>query len=160
MVTDPEKGKSRTLVHDEFAESRIAAFEAAWQSGHAPSLADDFFAASHDDSKSLRWQLVAVDLEYRWNRAYSTQAGQDALGVCPTLVRYVVQVPEIGKLIDLPAWLVAEEYRVRRLWGDRPTHDRFLASYPGQVAELVGLLPLRTWFEITSRFHPDSGMAR
>lgn len=36
----------------------------------------------------------------------------------------------------MPAWLIAEEYRVRRRWGDAPAAAEFLARFPRHGAEL------------------------
>jgi len=123
MAINPDNSVPCKSPLEDETERQITVFEAAWRSGHAPSVADENREAFRDGSQSLLWQLVAVDLEYRWNSSYAALAGQDTLGLRPTLARYVEQYPAIGSVSDLPVWLMAEEYRVRQLWGG-PAHAR------------------------------------
>ncbi len=55
----------------------------------------------------------------------------------PHLEDYVRQFPELGNLEDLPLDLIAEEYRVRRRWGDKPEHEIYLARFPKREAEVL-----------------------
>lgn len=126
-----------------YIESCIDAFENAWRAGSVPTIADFLStdpSLSSDDARQLVWQLVAVDLEYRWRRKGSELANGDALGLKATLTCYAKKLPALSPIECLPAWLVAEEYRVRQLWGDRPNHDQFLAAYPAQFPTLLHML--------------------
>ncbi len=42
---------------------------------------------------------------------------------------YAAKFPELGSLDEWPIELIGEEYRVRRHWGDRPTHEEFLSRF-------------------------------
>lgn len=124
-------------------EERIAAFEQEWRRGRVPAIAE-FLPPSHVASatrrRELLFELVSVDLEYRWQLEFVRPDTGGALRRRPTLADYTRDVPELGTVGDLPAWLVAEEYRVRRVWGDRPDHERFLSHYADHAAALLPLL--------------------
>lgn len=92
---------------------------------------------SSEQQRILVLQLVAVDIEYRWLPNGMDIATNDPLGTKPHLARYIAQFETLGSIEGLPTWLLAEEYHVRQLWGDRPSHDRFLAEHPAHVAELL-----------------------
>ncbi|MCE9544233.1 MAG: serine/threonine protein kinase [Planctomycetia bacterium] len=128
-------------------ESRIEAFEAAWRQGVVPGIADYLSAdppLGPDDAQRLLLELIAVDLEYRWREGpgeiQADSSADDGLRVRPTLHRYAAEFDQLGTVDRLPTWLMAEEYRVRQLWGDRPSHDQFFANYPRHFAALIPLL--------------------
>jgi predicted Ser/Thr protein kinase len=116
-------------------ERRLADFESAWRSGRAPTIGEHVAADS-----GLLAEIIAIDLEYRWRSDGKSLDGDDAIGLQPRLADYVSVLDHLSSVHDLPAWLVAEEYRVRRLWGDRPTMDHFIAGYPEHLSTLVRLL--------------------
>jgi hypothetical protein len=107
-------------------DSHIRQFELAWQQGEEPKIANVISAADHIDKSvsrhsDLLMELICIDLEFRWQQEYT--------GKPPTLEDYVRQFPKLGSLDDLPIELIGDEYRVRHLWGDAPTHDEFLTRF-------------------------------
>jgi eukaryotic-like serine/threonine-protein kinase len=113
-------------------DDAVAAFEAAWRREARPSLEEHVRARSIADRATLL-ELVAVDLECRWREA----RGGGPAG--SRLETYLKRFPRLGALDDLPAWLIAEEYRVRRRWGDQPAAAEFVARFP-RHADLVTVL--------------------
>ena len=53
---------------------------------------------------------------------------------------YAAKFPELGPLDELPLELIGEEYRVRRRWGDRPTHAEFLSRFQARRETIRGEL--------------------
>jgi hypothetical protein len=133
-------------------------FEAAWKSGRHPDISDYVRDASVAQSPELRrrliTELVMIDLEYRWRRAAEGRCSQDSPGgpVSPPLrlADYMARYPEFGPLEDLSDELIAEEYRARQLWGDRPTHEQYLQEYRLNHPQLTEALA-ETEHEITTR---------
>jgi WD40 repeat protein/tRNA A-37 threonylcarbamoyl transferase component Bud32 len=100
-------------------------------------------------------ELVMVDLWHRWQSAAinatvahapgearelrvpgeltGLQAQPDLKGTAPpkrpTLEHYVRCYPALGPLVDLPADLIREEYRARRLAGESVDQDQFLMRF-------------------------------
>ncbi len=142
------------------AEKTLDRFEAAWQRGEPPEIAEYVsFAAvwstEPDARRNLAVELVMIDLWYRWRQASrgrvamvaQAAAGRegepttsDLLPDRPRLEDYVRAYPELGSLEDLPPVVIAEEYRARRQWGDRPTHADYLARFSHQASRLEELL--------------------
>ncbi|MCE9554053.1 MAG: serine/threonine protein kinase [Planctomycetes bacterium] len=140
MTTDANFSATTRLPFPADIETRIAEFEVAWRLGKVPRLTDFLLpepSLSTDQQRSLALQLVAVDMEYRWLPDGTKIAADDPLGAKPFLALYLTQIELLGSIADPPAWLVAEEYGVRQLWGDHPSHDQFLAEHPAHVAELL-----------------------
>lgn len=89
---------------------------------------------------SFARELARVDLELRWRRFFS--AGEDAQG------RPTSNAPD--RLPALPTWAdycqklnleqsiegICHEYRIRQLFGDRPTVSEFCECYPAHASEL------------------------
>ncbi|MEQ8790593.1 MAG: serine/threonine-protein kinase [Pirellulaceae bacterium] len=75
-------------------------------------------------------------MEFRYQASAQGNAPCDELGGRPTWRDYVLRVPEIGQAAHLAPELIAEEYRMRQLWGDRPSHDAFISRYPAQLTQL------------------------
>jgi tetratricopeptide (TPR) repeat protein len=117
------------LLHD---------FDAAWQSGVAPSLAAMLHRVSDKDGvRHLLEELVKIDLEYRWKG--SLTAATDELPAQPLLEDYVRRYPLLGPLEALPLALIGEEYRVRRQWGDRPDLEAYRGRFPQRAEALAAL---------------------
>jgi tetratricopeptide (TPR) repeat protein len=132
-------------------------FESAWQNGHPPSVASFLksrLSSGNDpepgEHHQLLEELIKIDLECRWRHAGSS-AGADSdsasgfssptvLAHGPLLELYLRICPQLGSLEQLSCELIAEEYRVRQRWGDRPTQAEYLARFPRQAAHLPDLL--------------------
>src|SRR5206468_3749958 len=71
---------------------------------------------------------------YRWRQGDRTPA--DGLPLCPRLEDYVARYPRLGPLERLSAELIAEEYRARWRWGDRPSPADYAARFPAQASNL------------------------
>lgn len=134
----PAGDEGRTF--DKLLERQLEAFDLAWQSGTPPEIADFLkpLAESGPSAEQFRHELlvelIKIDLEYRWRRvgtiatvrrSISRGASKDAKASSPAstatpliLEDYACQFPELGSLTDLPAELIAEEFWVRRKWGD------------------------------------------
>jgi predicted ATPase/serine/threonine protein kinase len=117
-------------------------FELAWRAGEPPEI-DRFLPADDGDHDLARFrhetlvELAKVDLEYRWKRAALTPAEaaaapstESGLPWRAMLEDYVRRYPELGPIDCLPIDLIAEEYRVRRRWGDQPTCEEFRVRFP------------------------------
>ncbi len=90
---------------------------------------------------ALAVELVLIDLEHRWRRwAEHQRAGECSSERPPRLADYAARLPEVGPLERLPDDVLAEEYRVRQLWGDRPHCAEYLRHFgptrPGLKAAL------------------------
>jgi serine/threonine protein kinase len=126
-------------------------FADAWSRGGRPKIEDyldaRMFAEGVPLVRELLAKLVAIDLEYRWQAARGDQSltstldeKSDNLPAQARLVDYVACYPALGPLADLPGDLIAQEYYVRRRWGDRPGYDEYLAVYGQQHPDLSRLL--------------------
>lgn len=132
-------------------EDAIARFEDAWQTGRKPAIAavlrDAAANTPESAQRSLAIELVKVDLEYRWRAA--TARGR------PTALRleaYAGRLPILGPLPELPLDLIAEEYRVRRRFGDAPEIQEYFARFTHPRADLAATL------EAVSRELSDEGV--
>jgi hypothetical protein len=120
-------------------ERAVARFEEAWQGGGVPAVRDflpprrprkPHRRVNHADRRRLLLELVKIDLEYRW-RLGPTR---------PVLEDYHAALSDLRTLETLPVELIAEEYRVRRRWGDQPAPHEYANRFPRQWAEVAGAL--------------------
>jgi tRNA A-37 threonylcarbamoyl transferase component Bud32 len=130
-------------------------FEAAWGSGSPPTIAV-FLPATHDCKDKGRLailhELVSIDLEYRWRQ------GGRKRGAKPwTLEEYVRELPELGPLPAIPLPLVAEEFRVRHRFGDRPKIEAFHVRFADRWRELEPLL-LQMLTELKNESQPATSV--
>jgi tRNA A-37 threonylcarbamoyl transferase component Bud32 len=119
MPLRPER--SQPVMTDADLETRVFAFERAWQHRTPPSIAA-FLPERESSGRRLLQELIAVDLEFRWRN----KAGVDV----KLLESYARDFPELGPSNDLPGSLIAEEYRVRHRWGDRPDRGEYEQRFP------------------------------
>jgi hypothetical protein len=111
-------------------EGMAAHFEAACQGAGSVNLAD-FLPVPGDPLRGIVLQeLVKTDLEIRWRN-----------GKKVVLEEYLARFPELGSAASVPAALVYEEYRVRQLYGDRPSLADYECRFPGQVPEVRKRVP-------------------
>jgi tetratricopeptide (TPR) repeat protein len=129
-------------------EALLERFECAWQQGEAPAIADVMANIPPDVGRRLVLrELIKIDLEYRWKSAGTDPDGSKAtasavghLEARPRLEDYLHCYPELGSTEEVPADLIAEEYRARRLAGDRPELAEYQERFPRQAVALAELL--------------------
>ncbi len=141
-------------------------FDMAWRGGEAPRL-DEFLDSagagppSSDPAirRDLLGELIKIDLEYRWRRSPAVGAG--AVDDRPRLDSYLARHPELGPPESFPLDLIAQEYRVRRLWGDGPSHAEYRSRFPDQAARITQVLD-EVDLELSSErpTHHDTGPSR
>jgi hypothetical protein len=78
-------------------------------------------------------ELIKTDLEYRWKRRRD--------GDKPAYIEtYLEEFPEIGSARTVSADLLYEEFRVRKLYGDRPASTMYKGRFPDQYTDLERLI--------------------
>lgn len=116
-------------------EERIAAFESAWRAGSRPKIRAFLPDAGDVQNAAARLELslelIQIDLEFRWRKG--KRRG-------PLLEWYLKHFPELGTLDAIPPALVAQEYRVRKRWGDGPSHSEYVARFPRGGLALIDAL--------------------
>lgn len=129
-------------------EDRLDDFDRAWRDSETPPQLQDFIDASGDDRQELLFELVKVDLEYRWRGdqpAVTGSAVNELLPMRPYLEDYVRAYSDLGSSDQLPTDLICEEYRVRCRWGDSPNHDDYRSRFPNQGEQVTkGLIDIDT----------------
>jgi serine/threonine protein kinase len=150
---------------DEEFERQILSFERAWRSNGSCDIAlylEGPMAIAPRDRHRLLVELICIDLEFRWRHGPRNSSPRDRV----LLEDYVARFPELVSLDRLPLELIAEEYRVRHRWGDRPSHAEFLSRFQhGRERIRAGLLWIDDQLEeesvaLHARSRPDSGSAR
>jgi serine/threonine-protein kinase len=121
---------SRTFL---LLDPLIEQFEKAWHSPTPPRL-EDFYRTQGEAlepaaRRQLLYELIKVDLDYRWKKQASKSAG---LGKTFYLEDYAKQLPELGPVQELSVELIAQEYHVRHLFGDRPVVEHYIQRFPGR----------------------------
>ncbi len=128
MIPIPEWSGSR-------CEALLDGFEQAWRIGANPDLdkyVNDTTATGGEgspaDRRSLLLGLVPLDLEYRWRGPCPGTVGP--MPPRPRLEHYLARYPELENAGGTILSLLAAEYRIRHLWGDRPIASEFLGRFP------------------------------
>jgi len=127
-------------------------FERSWKEGSRPKigdyLTDSWTHREPDVLRQLLTELVIVDMNYRWmtakHHSEKTHSPHEdtlfwyaELPNRPLLEDYVSQFPALGTLEDVSVPLIAEEFRVRQLYGDHPDREEFLRRFPNHRREIV-----------------------
>jgi len=125
-------------------DALLLRFDQVWQQGGPPSI-EEFLAAVASAGAAARRgfleELVMIDLEYRWRlAALGVVAPAGPIRERPRLEDYVAHHGALGGLAQLSPELLSAEYRVRRRWGDRPSHEEYAVRFPRQRAALADLL--------------------
>ena len=137
-----------SAADSEALEAEFERFEIAWQAGSPPQI--DQFLDSASQSAAMRdvvlrrhflVELVAIDLERRWraksapslSTVASAQTSTREVPYKPRLEDYVQRFPTLISDGELPIDLIAHEYRVRNLWGDRPPISEYPPRFPAQA---------------------------
>src|SRR5262249_19264096 len=117
------------------AEALLFHFDQAWQSDTPPRI-DDYIgrlgSTSGQDAERRRIieELVKIDLEYRWRQKSNSSKP-------PRLEDYVKEHPQLGSVQELSLDLIAGEYLVRNLWGDRPRQAEYFQRFARHGARLL-----------------------
>jgi len=121
-------------------EGLLEKFEDAWRQGSPPRI-EEFLPGTTDmpGRRQLLEELICIDLDYRW-REMSLRSGSKPTPNRPSLQDYLSRFPELGGRDDLPCSFIGSEYRIRKHWGDRPTHEEYQARFPCHGAKLGRLL--------------------
>jgi hypothetical protein len=122
-------------MHNDDVEARIVEFEDAWRQGGPCDLSGFLDRPPELPAGQRAWllvELVCIDLEFRWR---DWPKGRPDRGPA-TLESYVARYPELSAVDRFPLEVVGQEYRVRRQWGDRPTHADFLSRFPDRQGEI------------------------
>jgi predicted Ser/Thr protein kinase len=127
-------------------------FEAAWKAGEEPLieeyLGDQFAAAEPSRQATLLHELILIDLEYRWRRpkrqssesptrseklAIEDPSRPQSLPQRPLLEDYAARFSLLGPLALFPIEVIKQEYRVRCLYGDRPSLAEYERRFSGRA---------------------------
>jgi tetratricopeptide (TPR) repeat protein/tRNA A-37 threonylcarbamoyl transferase component Bud32 len=111
-------------------------FDSSWREGSSPRI-EDFLPPGGRERREALVELVKIDLEYRWRQGQESTPSGSRGGDFPSLPKlddYARAFPELGSERDWPLDLIGEEYRARRLWGDRPAHVAFGERFSDRAA--------------------------
>jgi serine/threonine-protein kinase len=114
-------------MNDEL-ERRIRAFEQSWRCDGPSDIQSELDREPKLTADERHWLLVefiCIDLEFRWRNSQHGGRASDA----PILELYHAQFPELGCWEQLPIELIGQEYRVRRQFGNRPTHSEYFTRF-------------------------------
>jgi serine/threonine protein kinase len=160
-VSDRSSAISTQVGHESKLLELLEAFDRVWRGPVPPDIADFLSRPSPDEphggSASIRQQLeelIKIDMEYRWRRSGPAVSGgvidrssdrgrassADSFPARLRLEGYLRSFPELGPLADLPPALIAEEYRIRWRWGDRPLRAEFHERFKAQASQLDAVL--------------------
>lgn len=120
--------------------------EESWKQGVPTDLARMLPPVGAPTRGPILHELIKTDLACRWRHGQAT-----------VLDYYLEKFPEdLGTAQTVSAALIYEEYRVRHLYGDRPTLQQLNARFPQQFAELERLvqenpMPTRRGASLTSK---------
>jgi serine/threonine-protein kinase len=127
-------------------EKLLHEFDQRWRHQTPPRL-DDYVAripgeaAAESARGELLAELIMIDLQYRWRLAGQGKiAPLGAIHERPCLEKYLERYAELGRPGSLPVELIAEEYWVRHVWGDRPAHAEYLRRFAASRADLPAAL--------------------
>jgi serine/threonine protein kinase/formylglycine-generating enzyme required for sulfatase activity len=118
-------------------------FEKGWRESLEPSisqtlmLADDLSPAGR---RELLYELVLVDLDWRW-RTYSQQRNNlHGVRKPPRLEEYLMRFPELGDRANVAIEMIGEEYRARCNWDEFPHVTEYERRFPERTQELTSVL--------------------
>lgn len=125
-------GTQDTVIPDSMRDL-ARRLDEAWQRVHVPGESvdlADFLPVPGDPSRLATLHfLIEIDLEARWSRGQPT-----------SLEHYLEHFgTELVSPDALPSRLLYAEYRIRNLYGDKPSLQAYQARFPGQFDELKAL---------------------
>lgn len=116
----------------------VDGFEAAWSIGNPPKIAGFVPVIGECDNECRRTilrELICIDLEYRWRKEGRKRGARPWM-----LEDYIRELPELGPLPAIPLSLIAEEFRVRHRFGDRPKIEALRSRFAKRWPEIEPLL--------------------
>lgn len=123
--------------------ARLDQFESEWLDGTPPDIASYLRDSASASAQDLS-DLIELDLEYRWKQFSIVEPdsarAEREFPLFPLLEDYVALLPEQRQEELLVPQLIAEEYRVRSRWGDRPDKQSFGERFPHDRAALEAAL--------------------
>lgn len=121
--------------------SELERFEAAWQSGQPPRLAEFLPAADQVDPltrRELLFALVGIDLEHRWTQPdLPTTRPQEDLPARPRLEDYQARFADVANLDEFPVDLIRAEFRARKRAGENASALEYLKRFPRHSLQLA-----------------------
>jgi serine/threonine protein kinase len=120
-------------------DEALERFEAAWQSGARPDLAD-YLEGTAEERFALLVELVHIDLELR------LKAGEPA-----RVEDYLGRFPELHTDAAVVLGLIEAEWRLRRRSGESVHPNEYAVRFPEYAATLVGRLGLTAFDSLESR---------
>jgi len=149
---------SASGMPDALDEQARRSFESAWSEG-APQSIEQFLPAA-DDPRYLATleELVHIEIEFQW-KAWSTAEGTDTR-IAPARVEdYLQRFPALRRA-DCTRRLAAQEFRIRKRHGTRPTPEEYQGRFPGlapAISELSTDQDAVAPTERTAGEHPLTG---
>lgn len=138
-------------------EKCVSQFEAAWRTGQKPAIRE-FLPVAGTVSDVCRQvilhELICIDLEYRWRKEGRVRNAQPW-----SLEDYLHELPELGPDSPVPVSLIAEEFRVRHRFGDRPPAEDFRRRFADRWPELEPLL-MQSLTELKQEFQTTGSTSR
>jgi serine/threonine protein kinase len=152
-MTDPASYDDAPVScrHERWFDEACDRFEADWKARQEPLIEEylgQFTTAEPAKLKALLFELVLIDIEYRWSGADRQSANASAyyedavrhesprppsFPARPLLEDYASRYPQLGSLLDLPLVLIQHEYCVRNLHGARPLPGEYAKRFPGRA---------------------------
>jgi WD40 repeat protein/predicted Ser/Thr protein kinase len=111
---------------DEDARRR---FEAAWRAGNPIPIEQVLPPPEHLCYRATLEELVLIELEMVWKR-WGRPTDDTAPSPPPPLEAYLTRFPLLNQP-SIVARLLQQEFRMRRLHGDRPSAEEYRTRFPG-----------------------------
>lgn len=137
-------------------DERLNEYESLWKAGSVPDVRR--FIRDAASNAVFLFELIELDLECRWRRYDPADPPADdavdehGFPLFPRLADYAAVEGVSADGILVPD-LVAEEYRVRTLWGDRPDREAVAGGY-----EFLGMDVMSALDQVTQELENDASL--
>jgi WD40 repeat protein/serine/threonine protein kinase len=118
-----------SLPIDETARRR---FESAWREGRPEPLEQCLPAVDHPNYLATLEELVKIELEFAWKSRRGGDVTDPTVGQSPLVEGYLPRFPRLNQPA-IVLRLLAQEYLVRRRYGDRPALEEYRRRFPQHV---------------------------